>query len=181
MNKTTNFIAITLGCSLLGIGYYAWQQRWIIFNIPVQFKQNQTSNYTKKKAAIYLWRHESWTHETVELLWANHEPFDAQQLIQATLTLLAEEHDLKKKITIEHVLEHTNHQQLLVFLDGTPFSKNMSIRTKLMIIESILKTLRENGIKTPSINFFVNNQPLPDAHLDFSNPWPLLGFVNGAQ
>ena len=181
MIKTTNLIIIALGCSLLGIGYYAWQQRWIIFNIPVQFKQAPATAYTKKKATVYLWRRESWTRESVELLWANQESLDAQQLFQTTLTLLAEEHALKKKITVEHVLEHANHQQLLVFLDAAPFSKNMSIRTKLMIVESLLKTLRENGIKTSLISFFVNNQPLPDAHLDFSHPWPLLGFVNGAQ
>ncbi len=178
MKKTTNYAIIT-GISFgLGFLYYAWHAEWIIINIPTSKDHTKTdNNFIKKKGIIYHWRETKWLQEPLEILWSTQESNNAQQLAQATLSLLAEEHGLKKKIAVQRVLLAPETQQLLVFLNQSPFAKSMSIRTKLMIIESILKTLRENGIKAPLINFFVDNQPLPDTHLDFSVSWPLQGFA----
>ena len=178
MKKTTNYAIIT-GISFgLGFLYYAWHAEWIIINIPASIGHAKTQNsFIKKKGVIYRWHDTKWLQEPLEILWSAQESHNAQQLAQATLSLLAEEHGLKKKVAVQRVLFSPDTQQLLIFMDQSPFAKSMSIRTKFMIIESILKTLRENGIKAPLVNFFVDNQPLSDTHLDFSVSWPLQGFA----
>jgi len=82
----------------------------------------------------------------------------------------------KKKVYVEAVMNTADNTDTLIMFDRNPFSKTMPTRQKLLIIESILKTIRENGIKAPKIRFLVNNQTLVDPHLDFSISWPLEGF-----
>lgn len=176
MTKTVRYLFIVLMCLGVGMIYYAWQSQLIIINIPRFYYTHANTHCGKRKAQIYRWQDNKWVHEDVELLWTDQEADDARQLVQATLSLLSEAQVLNKKIVVERVLLSYNSQQLLIFFDKSPFSKNMAISTKLMIIESILKTLRANGIKTPFANFFVDNQPLPDSHLDFTISWPLQGF-----
>lgn len=175
MNKIIKITSITAFCAILGFGYYAWQQQWIIVNIPNEFVAKHCTDCNKKQVTIFYFR-DKWEHEVTEILWSKEETQNAQQLIQTVLSLLNENTETKK-FTVEQVLLSYNNQYLLVFFDKSPLPKNISIRVKLMIIESILKTLRENSIKTPFIYFLVNNRPLPDAHLDFSIAWPLQGFA----
>jgi hypothetical protein len=178
MNKSLKIIFIAIGATVTGFCYFAWQHHWIILNIPWNTTIESQTVYTKKKCIIHLWRQGTWTQESVELLWSQREPFNVQQLTQAAFSLLAEEYATKQKVVVEQVLMHHDNQQLLIFLNNTPLEKNMSIHIKLMIIESVLKTLRANDIKTPWLNFLVHNQPLGDTHLSFTQPWPLAGFVN---
>ena len=175
MNKTTKITIITVFCTILGFGYYAWQQHWIIVNIPSEFVAKHCTDCSKKKVTIFYFRNK-WEHEATEIVWSKEETQNAQQLVQAVLSLLTE-NSTTKKVTIEQVISSYNNQYLFIFFDKSPLPKNISIHAKLMVIESILKTLRDNNIKTPNIYFLVNNQPLPDAHLDFSIAWPLQGFA----
>jgi len=176
MNRSCKYaVFLTIFCGVLGFVYYAWQQRWIIVTIPAGLVTKPCTNCTKKRAQIFYFCNK-WEHENIEILWSENEAQTAQQLIQAVLLLLSENASTKK-IAVEQVLTSANNQQLLVFFDKSPLPKNVSIRAKLMIIESFLKTLRENGIKAPFIYFLVHNQPLPDAHLDFSLAWPIQDFV----
>jgi hypothetical protein len=155
--------------------YYAWQQDWIVVSIPPELVNNKHNKSGKKQVSLFYFK-EKWTRETTELLWSERETQNAHQLIQATLSLLSEA-GMAKKVTVERVLSGHTDQYLLIFFDQSPLPKNTSIYTKLMIIESILKTLRENNITTPSVYFLANNHPIPDAHLDFSVTWPINGFA----
>lgn len=178
MTKITKYY-IPIGISLLlGFLYYGWHAQWIIITIPTRIDKKQTQDtYSKKKVCIYYWHNNQWAQESTDLLWSTQETHNTKQLAQTVLSLLSEEYELKKKIMVTNVLSTYSSQQLLIFIDQSPFTKNMSIHTKHMIIESILKTLRENDIKTPLVNFFVGQQPLQDAHLDFSVSWPIQGFL----
>lgn len=181
MQKITKLIALVTCCVGIGVLYYAWQQQWIIITLTTHV-QNQssvpTSSYTKKRATLFGWRLNRWVTEPIDILWGSEESHNTQQLIQAVLNLACDEHIISKKIAVERVLPHYQTSQLLIFLDQSPFSKSMSIHTKLMLIESILKTVRENGVKPSGLFFLVNNQPLHDQHLDFRQAWPIDGFCH---
>ena len=64
-----------------------------------------------------------------------------------------------------------SHKWYLVNLNDIIFKK-------WMMIEGVLKTLRENNITVKDVHFLVQHQPLSDPHLDFSVAWPLHGFIN---
>lgn len=180
MQKTTKLITLVICCVCIGVLYYAWQQQWVIitFTTHVQNQSTTASSYAKKQATLYWWHLNRWATESVDMLWGSDESHNAQQLIQAVLTLTADEHIITKKVVVERVLIYHQTSQLLVFFDQSPFSKNMSIHTKLVFIESMLKTVRENGVKLSGIYFLVNNQPLNDQHLDFRQVWPIEGFCH---
>jgi len=177
MKQKAEIFLLVLFCLFGGFVYYAWQAQWIIFNIPDRNTVHKVDDgYTKKDIYLYYWHNKQWAHERVQLLLSLEEAANAQQVTQAVLSLLGEKHALKKKTTVTSVVRTYDAQQLIIFLDQAPFLLNMSIQTKHMIIESILKTLRESGITTPLVNFFVGQQPMQDAHLDFSVAWPIQGF-----
>jgi len=167
-----------------GVVYFAWQEEWILIRHPWQehYKQTTLNTLTKKKATIFGWndgQNQKWIQEQIDIIWSEtDESENAKQLTQASLTLLFEERIMKKKVYVDAILKTYNDMELVVIFDRNPFSKQMGIRTKCMIIESILKTMRENNIKTSKIRFLVNHQPLKDPHLDFSQSWPHEGFVN---
>lgn len=56
--------------------------------------------------------------------------------------------------------------------------QSYSIHAKLMWVEGLLKTIHSSGLALQSVHFLHNHQPLQDPHLDFTNPWPVHGFVN---
>lgn len=60
---------------------------------------------------------------------------------------------------------------LYVSFDQTPFGTQQSTHEKLMFIEGLKRTLRDNGIKLQGIYFLVNHAEMQDEHLDFSNAW----------
>src|SRR5690606_23993747 len=94
------------------------------------------------------------------------------------LTLLEEEQVLEKKASLQSVTQSISSNDVYISFDRTPFNEDAPTFDKLMIIESILKTLRENGITIPNIYFLVHHQIMKDLHLDFSHAWPIEGFLN---
>jgi len=179
--KPKHYIVISCFTGIMGILYYAWQEEWLIIRHPSWQSQTtkQSQLFTKKKCSIFTQQHNKWEQEQIELIWSdNDEPANIKTLTQSVLTLFFEEQSSRKKIYVTAVLKTNNDFECIISFDRSPFSKQMSIRQKLMIIESILKTLRENGIKANKFRFLANHQPLTDPHLDFSEPWPLEGFLD---
>jgi hypothetical protein len=46
-----------------------------------------------------------------------------------------------------------------------------------MLIEGLFKTIALNNIHVAQVQLLVHHQLLQDAHLDFSLPWPIHGFI----
>jgi hypothetical protein len=100
-----------------------------------------------------------------------------QYLINAWLTLLDEENVMSKKVTLQSALMSA-HGHLYVSFDRNPFDENSPTYDTWMWIEGLLKTIRENEPSIQSVHFLVHHHPMEDNHLDFSNPWPITGFLN---
>jgi hypothetical protein len=162
----------------MGICYFAWQQELIILKYPFLNQQNYTQkSHTKKNIALHFFK-ETWIVEQSDIIWSSCDAENAYNIIRTLLQELHEERCIKKKINIDGCFTDQSQKDLFVLFDRTPFSKHMSIQQKLYLIESILKTLRVNNINVINkVYFLVNNQCLTDSHLDFSQGWPIKGYL----
>lgn len=177
-----NVLALSILSALCGAVYVAYMYDIIMIRLPgstQELDKQQHCSIIKKNVKLYGWRHDKWHHESVELIWSEDMVDTLSRLIPAWLTMLEEEKMDQKKISLQSITI-SPHGQAYLSLDRNPFTKEASTFEKLMWVESLLKTIRDNGINLQSIQFLVHHQPLQDYHLDFSNPWPLTGFLTQA-
>jgi hypothetical protein len=165
---------------LLTILYFAWNQHWILINVPTkksnQIPTNPSTSLAKKNIRFFIWYQNNWRHEDIELLWSIDQSQNIEYIVRALLTLLDEERILEKRATLQSVTVSEDKQEAYISFDRAPFNRESSTYEKWMLIESILKTMRENGIMVSQFYFLVHHQPINDMHLDFSHSWPSQGF-----
>lgn len=164
--------------ALFAMLLFAFWQQWIIIRLPQKLPIYHTKmRITKKKIMLWFWQHTRWQHEEVKLLWSTDTGQTVTQIINALLIIFDEEGLLSKKTTLQTATIDSSGTALLSF-NRAPINKQSSVFTKWMMIESILKTLRENKVAIQAVQFLTHQQPMHDAHLDFSHPWPLSGFLS---
>lgn len=177
--KTVKLILIALLTAGIGMLLYAWHRGWIIIKLPsVQHTtagNEQLPQNFKKNITLYYWYHDKWQRENIELIWATDSAKTIEYIANSWLALLDEEQVMEKKVTVQTVAL-TQSKYAYISFDRSPFNKEQTTHDKLQLIEGLLKTIRENEVKLQGIHFLVQHQPLVDAHLDFSNSWPLNGF-----
>ncbi len=177
MDRTT-FIILCIFASAVGCFYLAVERGFIIINHSgAQAASDNNLSTEKKSAKLFYWKHDKWSHEQVEVMSSSDRAQTIKYLIDAWLTLMDEEKIMKKKVSLQSAILSPNEQELFLSFDRNPFSKEASTFEKLMLLESILKTIRETGIKIQSVRFLVHHQEAHDYHLDFSHSWPSSGFI----
>ena len=169
-------------CSVITSSFlYFVGKEWIIIRWPSYITEPLNDDIhqeaIKKKVRLSFWQHARWNHETIDIAWSQNTSQAMQYIIRSLLTLLEEEQVLEKKISLQSVAPSSSGNDVYISFDRKPFNEEAPMFEKLMIIESIVKTMRENGISTPNIYFLVHHQSIKDLHLDFSHPWPLEGFL----
>ena len=196
---------------IFGILFFAIQNDFIIFRWPTKtiLKVDKFLS-TKKSIKLFYWNNSKWINESIDILISGNLQDDVQRIIISWLNLLDEE-KIIEKTSLQTVLISESSNELFLSFDRNLISEEISTYEKLMLIESLLKTLREaefilttstrfarSGLKDPAclpaevlteagskertgkitkINFLVYHKPMQDPHLDFSNPWPLQGFL----
>ncbi len=180
-NHLLYWVLSGVGCMLFSFCYFAYNQQWIIINLPkknaTQKEQQNVVQITKKRITRFYWNNDAWHAEETELLWSDDKADTLIHVITCWLALLDEEKVMEKKVSLQSVLVSPSGCEAYISFDRNPFTKNQSTYAKLMWVEGLLKTIRENGIKVQMIHFLVHHQPLSDFHLDFTNPWPIAGFI----
>jgi len=157
---------------------FAFSNNWIIIRLPQSHtKVPDLQRISKKRVTLWFWHHNRWQHENSELLWSANPSLNITQLMNGLLALFDEEQLLPKKTTLQSVTLNALGTCAFISFDRTPLDKQSSIHTKWMMIESIIKTIRENKIPIQSLQFLSHHQPMHDMHLDFSHPWPISGFL----
>lgn len=179
-NKLLNTIVmVCISCFASGLIFFGWYHHYLIFMTPANANDYTLAGQAYEKKLITLWYHKQdiQYHETTELIWPQSTSLRAYTIITRWLALLEEEEVLSKKITIETCITNERITELFISLDRTLFTKHQSAYQKLLLVQDLLQTLQENGIQTGKIHFLIHHKPLEDVHLDFSNPWPIEGFV----
>lgn len=175
--KTKTYLSISCIVFLLGTLFYAYYHEYIILNFKKQLSSpHKQESSAKQKVTLYWWKN-GWKSDVMQLLLNQNICHDAQLIIGNWLETALDEQILGKKITAQSAMVSADHQQLYISFDRTPFGKESSTFEKWMIIEGILKTLKITIPAIKKIHFLINHQPLTDAQIDFSNPWPIEGFI----
>jgi hypothetical protein len=177
--KTFKIIFISFLALFVGIIYFAFNKEWIIFRRSLtnnQFQPSRTKN-TKKECTLTYWNNNEWHHEKIIVLWSDNQANNCKQLINELLLLWDEEHLLNKKITLESALISASGQELFLSFSRNLFDKEEPLFIKWMRIESILKTISNQHTLIQQVRFLVQHQPLRDTQLDFSQSWPIQGFL----
>lgn len=155
---------------LLSLLIFALNKNWIIIGYQRNFSSvDQKDSLCKKNIKVYFYKTDKFNNENIELLWNNQDiEFNIEQIGKAWLTLLDEEKIINKKISLQSTVLIENN--LYISFDSSIFDPELCVYDKLMLIESLFKSLSALNINL-KIYFLKHNQPINDYHLDFSNPW----------
>jgi N-acetylmuramoyl-L-alanine amidase len=169
----------------IGILFFCLYNNWVIVTLsaPGFIKRQPIAipNTPKRIFSLWYWHNHQLKQEKKEILWSDNVLANCSRIMKAWLSILDEEEVTSKPCSCNAVAFSPYQQELLVSLDQGLFSLESSTYDKLMLIESLLKTLRAAHISSGSVRFLVHHEPLDDPHLDFSFSWPLDGFVEQAQ
>lgn len=175
--KPFHYLLISISTLLAGIVFYGIYNDFIIIRFPLKtIPTALTTNAQKKNFKLFYWFQDKWHTEEKELL-AQNTVKTLTYLVTSWLALLEDERVMDKKVSVQSVLTDALGTEAYISFDRNPFSKESSTYQKLMWIEGLLKTIRENGIPLKNIRFLVHHRPLQDQHLDFSSAWPLTGYL----
>ncbi|HEV2600859.1 MAG TPA: hypothetical protein VGT41_01045 [Candidatus Babeliales bacterium] len=175
--KLIIFSAIAL---CIGFITYAYFNHWIIIAYPrsqTHTTHSPIPGYQKKKITLCYWHNNNWRTENSDLLWSNNKVDCITYLIRAWLSLLEEETATNRSIALQTAILTSSQQELFLSFDRKPFGPESNTHTKWMWIEGLLKTIRLNNLDIQRVTFLEHHQPLQDDHVDFSNPWPIKGFL----
>ncbi len=179
--NTKTILIISVLSMMCGILFFVLYQEWIIIRSPWHIssekQQLAQASATKKTAKLSFWHNNQWNTETQELIWTESTTRNLQYLITSWLSLLEEEEVLDKKVGVQSAALSSSEHELYISFDRNPLAKEKITFEKWMLIEGLLRTIRENEILLQNVHFLVRHQPLQDPHLDFSNPWPITGFL----
>lgn len=171
--KNYKYILALIISLIAGAIFFAFYNEWLIIKIPAKLEYHKNLlniNSQKKTIKLFWWKNEKWNNEDVDIISSESNLQTLSNLINVWLSTTEEEGANQKKVTIESMMIGTNNNSFVSF-NRNPFEKQSSIHQKIMWIEGILKTIRENGIRIQSIQFLVHHKPIQDYHVDFSKPW----------
>lgn len=178
MKKHILFSAIS-ACFFLGCLFYAFMHEYIIIRLPLSsalMPPDHAPHTFKKNIVISAWKSQEYMIERRDLLWSTDTSSNCCRLLNAWCAYAYDEGIISKNAHVDSAIITPKTQELYLSFDCFPFSKKASSYDTWMIIESILKTLRDNKIPISRIHFLVDHQPFTSSYLDFSQPWPLEGF-----
>jgi len=165
---------------ILGVIFFCLYQEWLIVHVSFGTKaplQKISKNFEKKNIGLHFWKDNTWQKEEIEILWSENKIETITHLVNRWLSVADEEEALPKKVMLQNISLSESQNNVYLSFDRYPFSKESSTYQKCMIIEGLLKTLKESSLKVLYVHFLVHHKPIQDYHLDFSHPWPLCGFT----
>ena len=182
MKKIVYFLVSLL---LLAIGslFFLYQESWIVFSIPQrQTSLNVSSQQQKinsKEVSLWVWSEQkkAFAKELTEIIYGQDVTQNIKLLLNSWFLLLEEEGLTDKQIFVQSIALSPAGSEAFISLNQYPFDKSASTYKKLMLIESLLKTLQENKIPITYIRLLVHHQPLQDDHLNFDTAWPIQGYL----
>lgn len=165
---------------LFGILFFCYQESWIIFNIPQNTGFIPIQKPTVKKSSVQLWvfKQNTWITETTEIIKNDSIAQTLQNLLNSWFLFLEEEQILSQTINVTSVVMSPTNTLAFISLSQNPLDPQASTYESIMLIESMLKTIRENKIAIQSIQLLVRHQPLLDQRLNLSIPWQISGYMN---
>jgi hypothetical protein len=176
--KLSTIFLISFILFVFGALFFLQQESWIIINLPTTpvATTSQATDIKPQEVKLWLWHSHTMKQETAEIIVStNDKATTLKHLINSWCMLLEENNITDKQIAAQSVALSPSKQEAFVCLNHPPFLPQASTYEKMMIIESLLKTIRSNITGITHIRLLINHQPLQDEHLNFDIPWPVCG------
>jgi hypothetical protein len=183
MNQKFFYSFLTLFCLMIGFIFHAYQKEWIVFLLPHQTteKPEQTElinvSYEPKKITLFFFKNSKWHHEKTSIIWSSDMTENVTTITNNWLTLLEDEKLIDTDTQVISAVI-ANNKELFLSFNKDFLDKQSATLHKLMIIESLLKTLNDNKVAVQSVRFLIHHQSMVDDHLNFSVSWPITGYLS---
>lgn len=178
------YLYYSIVCIILlftGAFFFFYQESWFIITCPLIHKEEynplQHQNIIYQTVNLYAWSHNKYKSETTEIIHSDNIAQNIKLLLSSWLMFLDDEHITDKDTQIISVCLSPSKQEAFICLNQYPFERDWSSYQKLMWIESMLKTIRENKVPITAVRLLVLHEPLLDDHLNFNISWPILGYL----
>ncbi len=185
LRKYLLYLFLVLGCLFVGAIFFLIQRNWLIIqwtlggenqdDVIIQSRQDIA---LRKKVDLFYFKEDKFASEESTFVWFSNKSENIKHLISNWLLFLHAERILCKKVCLESVALSQDDQQAFFSFDQLPLDREWSILKKWHFIESMFKTIRGAAIDIKSVVFLVGHQPMEDDHLDFSQSWPIEGFLD---
>lgn len=182
MKKLLIITCISCLTFLAGLLFHAYQKEWIVFLLPIHQTMldkkvpQESEQFYQKTVVCYFFRHHTWQSEECSIIWSSNISDTIQVITHSWLQLCEDEKIINTDVQIESTTM-TQQKQLLISFNKDFLNKQSATYEKLMIIESLLKTIYATKLPVQSVQFLVHHQPMVDDHLNFLIPWPITGYV----
>jgi hypothetical protein len=170
-------------CIALGALLFMLHRNWLIVHIALFPSQglNATNSATQANTVAYprpvtisYYKNSAWLSENSTVLWQENDPaFTLKHLLKQWLQVVQDANLLNRHLAITTVAVANTSNDAFVSFDAPIFTKEMAIKTKWLLLESLLKTIRTNKLTLHSITILHHDHCMPDEHLDFRQPLSL--------
>src|ERR1700733_210145 len=173
------YLFLSLAALAIGIFFFAYQHKIIIINIPSASLPSDRAPIAQKTAvSLFYWYHNQWHTKQIFFFFSQNQSDVLSLLINRWLSLLHTEKIVKKKSCVQAALLSYDGKTIFISFDRAPWNKESSTYEKWMQVEGLLKTIKSAFATIKKVAFLSHHQPLQDPHLDFTNPWPIDGFLD---
>lgn len=178
--KNIKFILLSILLLLCGVFFFLHQESWITihFSASSSLAKKNTFTIQPKETPLWIFSNGSLKKEMTEIIFSNDQAQTIKILLNNWLTTLEEESIIFQQITVQSVIISPSGQDAFINFSQNPLTAQASTYTKLMIIESMLKTLRDANLGLSNVRILVHHQPLQDHHLNCDISWPINGYLN---
>lgn len=175
------YIISCFALCLIGSLFFLYQESWIIITSPFHTQllstESSQQNACYKTVILYGWLNDKLKTESTEIIYSDNVAQNIKLLLNSWLLFLEDEHISDKQTQVMSIALSVSKQDAFISLNQPPFDPASSTYQKLLWIESLCKTVKENKIPITSIRILVHHQPLIDDHLNFDISWPISGFL----
>lgn len=172
MIKFSTIVLIAFLAACVGAGFYLYlNEIIIIWHGSPRLTGVSTSTTSTVRARLYQLQDDNWRYDYQEILAHDGQP-DAGHLVQQWFDRMYEEKHISHKIAVMFAQMNASQSMLFIQVDRSPFAKQASIASNIILMKGLLKTLSANKVPVRSIQLLLNNEPLERAHLSFATPWP---------
>jgi hypothetical protein len=178
--KNIKFIFFSMILLICGVLFFLHQESWITIHFPTSntFAQKTNPNIKPKETPLWIFANGTLKKEMTEIIFSNDHAQTTKILLNNWLATMEEESIISQQITVQSVILSPSGQDAFICFSQTLFNPQSSTHAKLMIIESMLKTLLCADLGLSNVRMLVHHQPMQDHHLNFDISWPIHGYLN---
>lgn len=162
---------------IFGLLFFCMYKEWIIIYWNNPFLKTTHIFHEKKTIEMTIYKNNELLKKNATIIYEQNKIEKLKSIINAWLLYAYDQQLIFKKIKLEKVMVSESDECFLSFSE-TIFDEASTAKEQLYLIESLLKTVRDNKITFKNSMFLVGYEPLHSEYLDFSLPWPQEGFIN---